>query len=60
MTIRFFNNSGGGIGIRTLAPLTRPAGFQDQSLQPTWVFLHLLFQQQINYSISNYSKSIRY
>ena len=27
-------DSGGEIGIRTLAPVSRPAGFQDQSLQP--------------------------
>ncbi len=27
-------NDGGGIGIRTLAPLTRPIGFQDRPLQP--------------------------
>ena len=26
--------SGGGKGIRTPAPLTRPPGFQDRSLQP--------------------------
>ena len=28
------NNYGGGKGIRTPAPLSRPPGFQDQSLQP--------------------------
>ena len=27
-------NTGGGKGIRTPAPVTRPPGFQDQSLQP--------------------------
>ena len=28
------NNYGGGKGIRTPAPLSRPLGFQDRSLQP--------------------------
>ena len=28
------NKYGGGKGIRTPAPLSRPPGFQDQSLQP--------------------------
>ena len=31
---RDIKNNGGEIGIRTLAPFARPAGFQDRSLQP--------------------------
>ena len=31
---KFNKTSGGGKGIRTPAPLTRPPGFQDRSLQP--------------------------
>ena len=34
--------NGGGKGIRTPAPLARPPGFQDRSLQPTWVFLQMV------------------
>ena len=30
----FFDNYGGGRGIRTPATLSRPVGFQDRSLQP--------------------------
>ena len=37
------NFNGGGKGIRTPAPISRPPGFQDRSLQPTWVFLHFLW-----------------
>ena len=31
---RYKNQIGGGKGIRTPAPLARPPGFQDRSLQP--------------------------
>ena len=31
---KFKTNIGGGKGIRTPAPLSRPLGFQDRSLQP--------------------------
>ena len=40
---RYKFNFGGGKGIRTPAPVTRPSGFQDRSLQPAWVFLQLTF-----------------
>ena len=39
--------NGGGSRIRTHAPLARPPGFQDRSLQPTWVFLHLFLQYRL-------------
>lgn len=34
-------STGGGGGIRTHAPVTWPTGFQDRTLQPTWVLLHI-------------------
>ena len=33
-TPRYFNKNGGGTGIRTQAPVSRPTGFQDRTLQP--------------------------
>ena len=44
---------GGGKGIRTPAPLARPSGFQDRSLQPDLGIppIHLYFRRQIDYII---------
>ena len=43
---------GGGKGIRTPAPLSRPPGFQDRSLQPDLGIPPLcLFRRQIDYII---------
>jgi hypothetical protein len=42
---------GGGKGIRTPAPLARPVGFQDRSLQPDLGIPPYAFQRQIDYSI---------
>ena len=34
MHLLFETNNGGGAGIRTQAPVSRPTGFQDRTLQP--------------------------
>ena len=51
---------GGGKGIRTPAPLTRPSGFQDRSLQPDLGIPPFAFlQRQVDYSIIIFVMSIK-
>ena len=47
-------HNGGGKGIRTPAPLTRPPGFQDRSLQPDLGIppLKSISRRQIDYTIA--------
>ena len=48
--------NGGGKGIRTPAPLTRPSGFQDRSLQPD-LGIPPFQLEQIDYNTRNYNVS---
>ena len=50
---------GGGKGIRTPAPVTRPPGFQDQSLQPD-LGIPPFLQAQFDYSINYFQLSINF
>ena len=54
--------NGGGKGIRTPAPLAWPPGFQDRSLQPTWVFLQFIIfsRRQIDYNIVFFDMSTKF
>ena len=53
------NIIGGGKGIRTPAPLSRPLGFQDRSLQPD-LGIPPFLQAQFDYSINYFQLSINF